>query len=74
VGATADLVSLNEAHVALAGRSGDDVLDAFVFAGGRGVIDCVWAQGRKLVEQGRHHAADAIAARFRRTLARLLEA
>ena len=73
-GAFADLISLDRNNVALAGRSGDAVLDAWIFAGGRGLVDCVWMRGGKVVENGRHRNAEAITQRFRRTLERLLAA
>jgi formiminoglutamate deiminase len=42
-GAFADIVSLDIDHVALAGRSGDAVIDSWIFAGGRApLVDCVW--------------------------------
>lgn len=66
--------SLDRNNVTLAGRSGDAVLDAWILAGGRGLVDCVWMQGGKVVENGRHRNAEAIAQRFRRTLERLLTA
>ncbi|WP_189052648.1 formimidoylglutamate deiminase, partial [Aliidongia dinghuensis] len=66
-GGSADLVSLARDHVAFAGRTGDALLDAWIFAGGRGLVDCVWMRGGKVVEHGRHRDADAIARRFRRT-------
>lgn len=62
-GAPADFVSLDADHVTLAGKSGDAVLDAWIFAGA--CVDCVWTGGRKLVEGGRHVARDAVARRFR---------
>ena len=68
----ADFLTLDPDHPALAGRSGDAILDALVFAAGRGAIDGVWRRGRKVVAHGRHVARDAIAARYRRTLATLL--
>jgi len=71
VGASADLISLDTDHPSLAGKSGDAVLDAWIFAGGAGAIDCVWRRGIKRVEQGRHHARAAIVARFVRVMARL---
>jgi cytosine/adenosine deaminase-related metal-dependent hydrolase len=73
-GAFADIVSLNAEHVALAGRSGDAVLDSWIFGAGRSPIDCVWARGRKVVKDGLHHGREAIALRFRRTLQGLLAA
>jgi formiminoglutamate deiminase len=71
VGASADLISLDADHPSLAGKSGDAVLDAWIFSGSAGVIDCVWRRGRKRVEQGRHHARRAIVARYVRVLAGL---
>ena len=55
-GAFADLVSLDAEHVALAGRSGDAILDSWIFGAGRSLVDCVWARGRKVVKDGRHHS------------------
>jgi formimidoylglutamate deiminase len=72
LGATdASWVSLNPADPAFASRSGDAILDSWIFAA-RAPIDCVWRNGRKLVENGRHIHRDAIETRFRATLARLL--
>lgn len=72
-GNTADLVSLDANHATMAGKSGDSILDAWIFAGGTRP-DCVWARGRKLVEGGRHHAREAIAATFVATMRKLAEA
>lgn len=63
-GASADLVSLDAEHPSLAGKSGDAVLDAWIFANGA-AVDCVWVRGKKLVEGGRHHLREAIARRYR---------
>lgn len=74
VGAPADLFSLDADSVALAGRSGDAILDSWIFAAGHTLTDCVWSRGRKCVENGRHRDRRAIASRFRRTLEGLLAA
>lgn len=75
VGAPADIVSLDAGHVALAGRSGDAVIDGWIFAAGRtALVDCVWTGGRKVVTNGRHRDREPIASRFRRTLEGLLAA
>jgi cytosine/adenosine deaminase-related metal-dependent hydrolase len=74
VGASADIVSLRDDDVALAARAGDAVLDSFVFASQRGVVDGVWRAGRKVVSGGVHVHRAPIAARFRATLQRLLSA
>jgi formimidoylglutamate deiminase len=73
-GGYADIVSLDAEHVALAGRSGDAILDSWIFAAGRSLVDCVWAQGRKVVQDGRHHGRETIARRFRQSLQGLLAA
>ena len=70
-GATADFVSLQADDVALAGRAGNAILDALVFCG-RPLVDCVWVNGVKQVEAGRHPKREAIAQRFSRTIQRLL--
>ena len=71
-GAFADIVSLDAHSISLAGRRGDAILDSWIFGAGRSLVDCVWARGRKLVQAGRHHAREAVAERFRRTLEGLL--
>jgi formimidoylglutamate deiminase len=71
-GGLADIVSLDADNVALAGRSGDAVLDSWIFGAGRSLVDCVWARGGKVVQAGRHHAREAIARRFRHVLQGLL--
>jgi hypothetical protein len=35
-------------------------------------VDCVWAQGRKVVQDGRHHSRSPVAQRFRQAIGRLL--
>ena len=72
-GASADLVSLDENHPTLAGKAGDAILDAWIFAGGT-KVDCVWVRGEKQVEGGRHVRRDAIAAAFRTVMRQLAEA
>jgi formiminoglutamate deiminase len=73
VGAPADIISLGD-DVALAARAGDAILDSFIFASPRGVIDGVWRAGRKVVSGGVHVNRAPIAARYRATLQRLLSA
>ena len=71
-GAMADIVSLNASHPVLAERQGDEILDSWIFAGGRAVVDCVWRAGVKVVINGRHYRRDALLARYRHTLKGLL--
>jgi formimidoylglutamate deiminase len=73
-GRCADLLVLDAAHVDLAGRRGDALLDALVFSGSSGLVRDVMVGGRWVVRERRHAAEDAIAARYRKTVARLLAA
>ncbi|ADV13644.1 formimidoylglutamate deiminase [Mesorhizobium ciceri] len=69
-GASADLVSLDPKNPSLAGKSGDAILDAWIFANGS-KVDCVWVHGRKQVSGGRHVKREAIAERFRNVMTAL---
>ena len=71
-GAPADFFSLDADAEVFAERSGDALLDSFVFAGARAPIVGVWRAGRKVVSAGRHLARDQAAKVWRATLARLL--
>jgi formiminoglutamate deiminase len=72
VGACADIVALDPAHPSLLERRGDAILDAWIFAGGREAVEAVWRAGDQVVAEGRHRQAQPIAARYRKTLKRLL--
>lgn len=72
VGQIADIVSLDADHPSIAARQGDLILDSWIFACPTPPIDCVWRAGVQQVRGGRHVARDAIAARYRATLERLL--
>lgn len=67
-----DLVSLDAGHPALIGRREDEILDSWIFAAGRDVIDCVWRAGERVVSGGRHRRREAIVARYRRAAKALL--
>lgn len=71
-GAAADIVALDREALAIVGRSGDMLLDGWIFGGRRGVVRHVWANGRQVVVDGQHIARDRIASRYRRTLHKLL--
>ena len=66
-GAPAHFVSLDASHPTMAGKAGDAILDAWIFAGG-GRVDAAWVGGRKLVANGRHFAREAIAERYRKVM------
>ena len=71
-GASLDVVSLNTEQPELLQRREDDILDSWIFSGGRRLVDCVWRAGEKVVINGRHRHREAITARYRRTLKNLL--
>jgi formimidoylglutamate deiminase len=71
IGSAADFVSLDPSHPTRAGKKGDAILDAWIFANGA-KVDCVWVRGRKLVEAGRHFEREKIAAKFRRAMMQLV--
>jgi formiminoglutamate deiminase len=72
VGLPADVISLDTRRIAFEGRSGDAVLDSWIFGGDRSAIRSVWRRGRQVVVEGRHIARDAIEARYRKALATVL--
>jgi formimidoylglutamate deiminase len=71
-GAWLDLVSLKTDDPDLAQRRQDEILDSWIFCGGRRLTDCVWRAGEKVVTDGRHRQRDVIEARYRRALKSLL--
>ncbi|MFB9069217.1 formimidoylglutamate deiminase [Pseudofulvimonas gallinarii] len=70
-GAMADLVSLDGNAPLLAGHGRDSLIDAWLFAGNRNLVDAVWVGGERVVSRGRHRDAEAVAERYRRCLAGL---
>jgi formimidoylglutamate deiminase len=73
-GAAADLVALDGAALCLAGRTGDALLDGWIFAGDDRVVRHVWSAGRHVVRDGRHPEREPVEAAFRRALAGLADA
>jgi formimidoylglutamate deiminase len=72
VGLNADIVGLDTSRIAFEGRSGDAVLDSWIFGGDRSAIRSVWRRGKQVVVDGRHIARDAIEARYRKALTTVL--
>jgi len=72
-GARADLVVLDGGHVDLAGREEDTILDALVFSGNDNLVRDVIVSGKWVVREGRADGEDAIAARYRNALLRLID-
>ena len=52
-------------------RRDDELLDSWIFSGGRELIDCVWRAGERVVSGGRHRDRDALIARYARALRKL---
>lgn len=73
-GMLADLMALDDGHVDLAGRSGDTVLDSYIFAGDDRMVTDVWAAGRHMVRAGRHVACEEITANYLSTIKEIGEA
>ncbi|MCX7562612.1 formimidoylglutamate deiminase [Xanthomonadaceae bacterium XH05] len=71
-GQAADWIVLDQQAPALAGARDEDVLDRFVFAGNRSMIERVFVGGECVVEGGRHCRREAIAREYGKTLRRLL--
>ena len=72
VGASADIISLAAEHTAFASRSGDAIFDGLIFTTRADAIDGVWTRGLKVVSDGRHHAREEVARKFRQVMKRLL--
>ncbi|WP_434055694.1 MAG: formimidoylglutamate deiminase [Roseibium sp.] len=70
-GCFADLLALDGTAIDLEGRDGDDILDAYVFAGDDRMVSDVWSAGRHVVCGGKHVKGDAIRAAYRATMKRL---
>jgi formimidoylglutamate deiminase len=64
-GFRADAVVLDPNHPSLCGRSGDDVLDSWVFSGDATPVSDVIVGGRQVVEAGRHILSTELSARYR---------
>ncbi|MET0808956.1 MAG: formimidoylglutamate deiminase [Pseudoxanthomonas sp.] len=67
-----DLLVLDANAPILAGASDGDVVDRWIFSGNRNAVAEVHVGGRQWVADGRHRDREAIALRYRATLATLL--
>jgi len=73
VGRRADWLVLDVGHPALAGASGDALIDRLVFANGRAAIRDVMVAGRWVVRDGRHDCEQDSASRFATVMHRLAQ-
>lgn len=74
VGKFADMMALNAGAVDLIGRTGDTILDCYIFAGDDRMVDDVWSAGRHMVTGGRHLKREAIVSAYGRAMKLLGEA
>jgi formiminoglutamate deiminase len=70
-GAAADLVSLSVEEPAMLCRTEDALIDSWLFAGSDRSVDCVWVNGRKQVEGGRHVRRDRVRAAYKKAMTEL---
>jgi formimidoylglutamate deiminase len=70
-GHRADLLVLDDAHPNLDGTAPGDVLNTFVFSGNDNLVRDVLAGGQWVVRGGVHVAEEAVANRFKQTIAEL---
>lgn len=68
VGRRADIVVIDTDTPLFGRRSGDAIIDTFVFAGSANCVSGVMVGGRWLVKDGRHFAETAIAAGYKRAM------
>ncbi|MET0264224.1 MAG: formimidoylglutamate deiminase [Duganella sp.] len=72
-GRRADLIVLDDDHPNLAALALDEVVGSLVFSGNDNLVRDVMVGGRWVVRNGQHVAQQAIAARFKQTMATLRE-
>jgi formimidoylglutamate deiminase len=72
-GMLADLVTLDDQAIDLNGRTGDTILDCFVFAGDDRMVTDVWSAGRHVVRSGTHIKRPVIVDRYRKVVRELGE-
>ncbi len=70
-GFRADIAVLDDEHPSLIGRSGDSVLDTWIFSAGNSCVKDVLVGGAHVVKERHHIREDEIAARFRAAVKRL---
>ncbi len=70
-GYRADIAVLDDGHPSLIGRSGDGVLDSWIFSSGNACVKDVLVGGAHVVEDRHHIREEEIAARFRAAVKRL---
>ncbi|NRB16435.1 MAG: formimidoylglutamate deiminase [Rhodobacteraceae bacterium] len=72
VGKLADIASLDMSSPDLAAKTGDMILDTFIFAGSDVMVTDVWSAGRHVVKQGQHIQHESICNEYRKTMKSIL--
>jgi formimidoylglutamate deiminase len=67
-----DGLLLDEDAPQLAGATAEDIVDRWIFSGNRNLVKEVHVAGERVVADGRHRDRDAIAARYRQAITKLL--
>jgi len=70
-GYRADLLVFDKEHELVLGREADAVLDSWVFAGDKSMLDSVWVAGQRVIEGGNHPADSSQRADFIKTILEL---
>jgi formimidoylglutamate deiminase len=71
VGYRADIITLDDSNPTLIGRSGDEWLDSWIFAGDNQVVSDVWVGGKHMVINGNHTSRDHARISFKKTIERI---
>lgn len=72
-GYLADITALDSGHIDLLGKSGDMLLDSYIFAGDDRMVTDVWSAGRHVVRDGAHIRRNAISTRYKTCLTSLMD-
>jgi formimidoylglutamate deiminase len=67
-----DWLLLDDDAPQLAGATAEDIVDRWIFSGNRNLVKEVHVAGERVVADGKHRDRDAIAARYRQAIAKLL--
>ncbi|HUR43985.1 MAG TPA: formimidoylglutamate deiminase [Aestuariivirga sp.] len=72
-GYRADIAVLDDEHPSLIGRSGDNLLDTWIFSAGNQSVKDIFVGGRHVVKDRHHFAEDKISRDFRSAVKRLAQ-
>jgi len=72
-GKLADMMALDGSHIDLMGKSGDMILDSYIFASNDSMVSDVWSAGRHVVTQSQHKNRGQILSRYRTVMSSLTQ-